>query len=200
MMEQIENIIKFWFGRVEESIVPSKKRARIWFAEDAEVDTEIKSKFSDLVAKAAQDECKDWEEQSRGQLALILLLDQFSRHIYRNSAQAFAQDKQALRICLAGLAAEDDHNLSLIERVFYYFPLLHAEDLSMQTKSVEVYQQLADMALPETRTIYDSFFKFANHHYEIIQRFSRFPQRNEVLGRESTDEEIQYLKETEESE
>ncbi len=90
-----------------------------------------------------------------------------------------------------------DHELSLIERVFYYFPLLHSEHLAYQESSIRAYEILAELALPETKVIYESFFKFASHHYSIVRRFGRFPQRNDVLSRESTREEIEYLKESE---
>jgi len=98
---------------------------------------------------------------------------------------------------LEGIESESDHSLSLIERVFYYFPLLHSEKLIYQTQSVLAYQTLSDLAFSETRVIFDSFLKFANHHHSIIQRFGRFPQRNGTLKRKSTKAELVYLKEVE---
>ncbi len=95
------------------------------------------------------------------------------------------------------MGKHEDHALSLIERVFYYFPLLHSEHLAFQEQSIRAYQLLVEMAFPETQIIYESFCKFANHHYNIIKRFDRFPQRNAILSRESTEEEIKYLKENE---
>ena len=198
--EKIEDILKFWFGRVEETIVPSENRAKIWFGESEEIDAEIHQKFSDDLKRSTLGEYDGWCEMPRGQLAMIILLDQYSRHIHRNTLQAYAQDKKALSICLQGIKDEKDHALSLIERVFYYFPLLHSEQLSYQEQSIRVYQNLSDLAFSETRVIYDSFLKFANHHYTIIKNFGRFPQRNKILGRESTSEEIAYLKELEDEE
>ena len=195
--EKTENILKFWFGRVEETIVPSENRAKIWFGESPEIDAEIKGEFTDDLERAARGEYDGWLEEARGELALIILLDQYSRHIYRNNPKAYAQDNRALAICVDGIREEKDHSLSLIERVFYYFPLLHSEQLAYQEQSIRVYQTLAELAFAETRVIYDSFLKFANHHYTIIERFGRFPQRNVVLGRESTPEEVTYLKEIE---
>lgn len=199
MIERAEEINKFWLGRVEQTIIPSEHRARVWFGEDEETDAEIKQQFSGDLEKAIGKEYDFWQETARGQLALILLLDQFSRHIYRNTPQAFAQDPAALTICLQGMSVAADHSLSLIERVFYYFPLLHSEDLHHQEQSVRSYQILAELAFSETRVIYESFLRFANHHYTVIQRFGRFPQRNRVLKRESTPEEIVYLREIEAS-
>lgn len=192
---RIDEINKFWFGRVEQTIIPSEHRARIWFGDDLETDDEIKTLFSDDLQKTIKGEYDIWSETPRGQLALILLLDQFSRHVYRDTAEAFAQDDKALRICLTGMSEQSDHALSLIERVFYYFPLLHSEKIAHQDQAVQAYQILDELALAETRIIYDSFLKFAHHHYGIIQRFHRFPQRNHILGRQSTEEELIYLKE-----
>jgi uncharacterized protein (DUF924 family) len=199
MMQRIEEINKFWLGRVEETIIPSEHRAKVWFGEDQEVDNEIKNLFSADLDKAIKGEYDAWQDNSHGQLALILLLDQFSRHIYRDTPKAFAQDSKALSVCLNGVSIEADHALSLIERVFYYFPLLHSENLNHQEQAVRSYQILAELAFPETRVIYDSFLRFANHHFSIIQRFQRFPQRNRVLNRESTPEELVYLREIEAS-
>ena len=194
-MDRYEEVLKFWFGHVEETIVPSENRARIWFGDSPDVDNEIKQKFSQDLQCAMRGEYVFWEKMPRGQLALIIMLDQFSRHVYRDTPAAYAQDDYALSICIQGMAREDDHQLSLIERVFYYFPLLHSEHLANQEKSIRAYQVLVELAFPETQVIYESFFKFANHHYNIVRRFGRFPQRNAFLNRESTPEEIQYLKE-----
>ncbi len=200
-MEQnrFEEINKFWFGRVEQTIIPSEHRARVWFGDDKEVDAEIQSLFSEDLERAATGEYDTWRTIPHGQLALIILLDQFSRHLYRNTPHIFAQDAKALQICLEGLYQESDHALSLIERIFYYFPLLHSENLVHQEQGVENYQILMELAFAETRIIYESFLKFASHHYSIIQRFGRFPQRNLLLGRQSTPEELMYLKQIETS-
>ncbi|MCB1827754.1 MAG: DUF924 domain-containing protein [Coxiellaceae bacterium] len=196
--EKIEDILSFWFGHVEETIVPSENRARIWFGESVEIDAEIKSRFSEVYDAALMGECDSWMETGRGQLALIILLDQFSRHIFRNTPKAYEQDERALAICVDGIKRELDHDLSLIERVFFYFPFLHSEKLEYQEQSIHAYQTLSELAFAETRVIYDSFLKFANHHYTLVQRFGRFPQRNKVLGRMSTPEESAYLKEIDE--
>jgi uncharacterized protein (DUF924 family) len=197
-VESCDDVLKFWFGRVEETIVPSEHRAKIWFAEDAEIDEEIKSRFTVHLDAAIAGQLDSWKEAPRSQLAYILTMDQFSRHVFRGLEKAFAQDEQALTVCLNGIKKESDHSLSLIERVFYYFPLLHSEKLAYQEKSVRSYRTLADLAFSETRVIFDSFLKFANHHYSIIQRFGRFPQRNIALHRESSKAEIAFLKEIEE--
>jgi len=195
LSQDYHEILTYWFGHVEETIVPSEHRARIWFGEDREIDEGIKAKFSELLIDGIDGKLLSWEDNAHGQLASIILLDQFSRHIFRGTPKSFEQDDKALSICLKGMRHEIDHSLSLIERVFYYFPLLHSEKMGYQEQSIRAYRVLVDLAFSETRVIFDSFLKFANHHYSVIQRFGRFPQRNIALNRESTKEELAYLKE-----
>lgn len=192
-----QDILHFWFGRVEETVVPTVNRARVWFGDSEEINAEIKLRYLADLPKAKSGAYDFWLPQPHGRLALIILLDQFSRHIYHETAEAFINDRMALDVCQDGIENQQDHALSLIERVFYYFPLLHSEDINCQQQSILAYRQINELALPETRTIYESFLRFANHHFEVIQRFGRFPQRNAALGRISTDEEIIYLKELE---
>jgi uncharacterized protein (DUF924 family) len=194
-MEPVDNILKFWFGRVEETIVPSAHRAKIWFSDSVDVDKQIITEFRGVLDDVIDNESSIWMSTPRGMLAKIIVLDQFSRHIHRNAAEAFENDRRALEACLQGLRQEDDHQLSLIERVFFYFPLLHSEQLVYQEQAVIAFTVLSELAFDETKIIYDSFLKFANHHYTIIQRFNRFPQRNGVLGRTSTPDELEYLAE-----
>jgi uncharacterized protein (DUF924 family) len=191
-----QDILDFWFGHIEETITPSPKRARIWFSEDEDIDNEIRARFGKMLTQASKGVFDHWGKTARGQLALILILDQFSRHVYRNSPEAYALDSKALMICMQGATAEQEHTLSLIERVFYYFPLLHAEDNYLQEQSAHAYYLLSQYALEETQSIYDSFLQFAYFHQDIIKQFGRFPGRNVILGRESTDEELAFLKES----
>ena len=197
--ESADEVLKFWFGRVEETIVPTEHRARIWFGEDDEIDQEIKWRFASYVDAAFAGKLDHWRKTPREQLALMIVLDQFTRHVYRGSEKAFSQDEKAISICMEGLRNESDHALSLIERVFYYFPLLHSEKITHQEKAIRAYRTLVDLAFSETRVIFDSFLKFANHHYSIVHRFGRFPQRNVALHRESSKAEITFLNEIDES-
>lgn len=195
--DRVESILSYWFGNVEETVIPSENRARIWFGDNDGIDKEIQASFTGDLEKAALGDYADWELKPRGQLALIIVLDQFSRHIMRGNARAFAQDDYALCVCVRGMKQGDDHLLSLIERVFYYFPLLHSEHIADQENAIRAYELLVELALPETKVIYESFFKFASHHYSIVHRFGRFPQRNVILERESTKDEVEFLKESE---
>lgn len=190
-----DEILDFWLGRIEETLIPTENRARIWFGEDEALDRLITEKFNHDLMLAESGQYSEWTTSPRGQLALIIILDQFSRHIYRGSPKAFAYDQQALAICLDGLNKNSDHKLSLIERVFYYFPLLHSEDIAMQELSVKSYRMLFELSLNETRVIFDSFLKFAQHHLSVVRQFGRFPQRNQVLRRHVTVEEQTFLNE-----
>lgn len=193
--QRLNAILDFWFGHVEETIAPTPKRARIWFAEDPTIDDDMREHFTEDLERGCRGDYDSWKETARGQLGLILLLDQFTRHIYRDTVDAYKQDGRALALCLKGAHAEQEHTLSLIERVFYYFPLLHSEDIYMQEQSVNAYYLLSQYALEETQSIYQSFLKFAHYHHDIIKRFGRFPRRNEILQRQSTKEEGEFLAE-----
>ena len=188
--------LNFWFGSVEQTVIPTRRRACVWFGDNVEVNKDICIRFSQAHQDAIMGKLAYWEKMPHGQLALILLYDQLSRHLFLNSAEAFDYDGHALKVCLLGLGRVD-HELSLIERVFFYFPLLHAENLEIQQLSLQCYDVLLSLALPETKLVYDSFLRFASHHYSIIRQFGRFPQRNRLLGRDSTAEELAYLKEEE---
>ena len=194
---EYQQVLDFWFGSVEETVIPSEHRARVWFGDNPQFDEKIRAEFSAVHEKAVSGALTDWEGEAHGKLALVLLLDQFSRHLSRGTADAFLYDAEALKICVQGIEAQLDHELSLIERVFFYFPLLHAEALEFQALSVQCYEVLVELALPETRVVYDSFLRFSNHHCNLIRRFGRFPQRNQCLGRKSISEELGYLKEQE---
>jgi uncharacterized protein (DUF924 family) len=194
-MDRANEILKYWFGHVEETILPTPNRTHIWFSESANVDQEIREKFLGDLEKAILGEYDSWVNSPRLTLALIILLDQFSRRVYRNTPLAFSQDAKALDLCIRGIEKEFDHTISLMERVFFYFPLIHAENLETQTTSVRAYKILADLSFPEVKAVFESFLDFSLKHFDIIKRFGRFPQRNEILGRPSTAEEIKYLQE-----
>ena len=188
-----DDVLSFWFGRVEETLIPSAHRARIWFNDSPEIDALIRSEFSAWMTALCAGEYDHWREIPRGALASVVAYDQFSRHLYRGTAQAYAYDETALDLTLSGMAAGFDHELSLIERVFFYFPLLHSENLTHQAQAIGAYAGLVAVSFPETRALYDSFYQFAQYHYGLIEEFGRFPIRNEALGRVSTQAEIAYL-------
>lgn len=193
-MERAKEILEFWFGPEEElgwDFDPA--RYELWFGRSAETDRLVTERFGEDAHAAAAGELDDWAATPRGRMALLLLLDQFPRHIHRGRPEAFAQDPKAQALVVEGLALGHDQALSPIERSFFYLPLEHAENRELQARSVELYQALADAAPEAVKDRYLSFLDYAIRHKEIIDRFGRFPHRNAILGRESTEKEEAFL-------
>ncbi|GAB3022516.1 DUF924 family protein [Bowmanella dokdonensis] len=193
MNKQIERIYQFWFGEISDELAPKEKQ-QLWYASTKRLDKQIEAEFSELLTEAAEGKHDDWKDSAKGRLALILLFDQFSRNIYRGKPQAFAFDSLALALCNEGREKQQDKQLSLVERLFFYHPLEHAEDLPSQECCVELFQMLAEQ-YPDgaQHQAAANALKYAIEHRDIIARFGRFPHRNEVLVRPSTKEELDYL-------
>lgn len=199
MAGKIDEIHHFWFGDCLDSVEKIKRRFALWFSVSAEFDREVTARFTDDVACAAAGEYDSWTDKPRGALALILLLDQFPRNIYRGTARAFAHDEKALAHCLALSDGGGDAALSFIERVFALMPLQHAEAHEIQRLSVERFARLREDAAPAFREIADGNHEYALLHKKIIDRFGRFPHRNKILQRVCTGAEEEYLRESGES-
>ncbi len=197
MDERIEQILSFWFGEPPEG-EERPSGAAIWLGKSAQVDRAIEKRFGKLLPKARAGELDGWASSARGRLALILLLDQFPRNVFRESKEAFAGGEKALALCLDGLDEGMDAELSPVERAFFYQPAMHAEDLDMQLTSVEVYGELVQAAPPEHREVCEAFLKRAEKHRDVVERFERFPHRNAILGRSSTSEEAAFLQQHDE--
>lgn len=190
---RIDAILSFWFEERELSAPQIDGRMDIWFGEDPVFDHEISKEFSQEMELASDGKLDHWTKQSRGRLALILLLDQFRRNVYRNAAEAFATDKQALKLCVEGAMEKADKGLTPIERVFFYMPLQHAESRKVQQKSCDIYNKLAEAVSPTYRETFETIAQFAELHRDIIERFGRFPHRNALLNRRNTPEEEEFL-------
>ncbi len=194
----MDNIIKYWFHDVSDERPIDKKGmpVKMWFMKDKEIDVEITKKFEQDIIKANEGEYKDWEKTARGSLALILLFDQFTRNIYRNTKRMFAYDHLACDLSVRCADAHIDQDLSLIQRVFMYMPFMHAEDLRLQQLCISSFEGLvkdSNEKSPYNTSYYESNLLFAKKHSEIIEQFGRFPHRNQILGRESTSEELEFL-------
>ncbi len=188
-----EDILLFWFGDgIDPYDVPDEVKRR-WFTKDPEFDRQVEMLFGGDVERAAKGEYTHWNVSARGRLAHLVLLDQFSCNIYRNLPQAFANDANALAIALDGMHRGHDVALRPVERVFYYLPFEHTEDLEMQNRCVDLMRTLADEA-PRDAEFVKSCVVWATKHRDIIARFGHFPHRNEVLGRVSTPQELEFLK------
>ena len=175
-------VLRFWFG---EPRGPSRPE---WFRKDAAFDAEIRHRFGELHAMAARHELDHWRPSAEPMLALVILLDQFSRNLYRNDPRAFTQDAHALDCAKEAVTRGDDLALLPVERQFLYLPYEHSEDVADQEICVDRMRSLE--AFEETRGLTG----WAVRHRDVIRRFGRFPHRNAILGRTSTPEEIEFLK------
>lgn len=193
MNEAIENILEFWFGTFPDAYTSDSSRVDMWFKNGSAYDQDIFIKFGALYQRAVSGELEHWLEMPRGRLAVIILLDQFSRHIHRGHAEAFAQDEKSQQICLEGIGAGDDLNLHPVERSFFYLPLEHAEDIERQNLSVEAFFRLAQDVPESQRQPYMVTLDYAQKHQHVIEKFGRFPELNEILERESTQEEQEFM-------
>lgn len=190
---RIDKILDFWFKEHELTAPQIDGRMDTWFSEDSVFDAEVAEEFSNDVEEAREGKLNHWAHKPPGRLALILVLDQFHRNIYRGKPEAFAGDKAALRLCVEGAMEKKDMGLSPIERVFFYMPLQHAESRKVQSKSVQIFKKLSSAVSPTYRETFETVAQFAELHADIVQRFGRFPHRNAVLGRANTPEEDEYL-------
>ena len=186
MDAQAQAVLDFWFLAPDN---PGHGQSRAeWFRKDDAVDAQIRERFGALIDTAIDGGLRDWAATPRGALAQILVLDQFTRNVYRDTPRAFAGDPQALELAIALTQDGQDQQLEPTLRAFVYMPFEHAEDLAMQARAVELFQLLA-----QAREGYESMLDYAQRHQEVIARFGRFPHRNAILGRDSTPEELAFL-------
>jgi uncharacterized protein (DUF924 family) len=190
MPDKVHALLDFWFGDLGLADLPTSDRTNLWFGESEKLKEMITQSFGDTYQAAINGKYDDWGQTPRGRLALIILLDQFSRY----SPQAFDFDKLAQSLSIEGLRTQMDHSLTLIERVFFYMPLVHAEDVAVQEQSIRLFQSLVGLSMSETTQVYQLFLAYAYAHFRVIKEFGRFPQRNNVLGRSSTEAEVAFLK------
>jgi len=198
-MDEARSIRDFWFGTQPLSAAELNRRMRFWFGADdaalrARRDATIRTRFAALLERAAAGELSAWADGPRRRLSLVLLLDQFPRHIYRGTARAFAYDEQALALTLSGMQSAADAALSVVERIFFYLPLQHAERPEVQDESVAAYRRLCLEAPAELRAVFAAAQRSAENHRAIIEQFGRFPHRNEALARTSTAAEVEWLR------
>ena len=169
-----QDVLEFWF----DELTPKD-----WFTGGEEIDALIEIRFSDLHQSAAQGELFEWRQNAQGRLAEIIVLDQLSRNIGRNSPAAFSADPMALALAQEAVAGGFDHQLNEQQKSFLYMPYMHSESLLVHEQAVELFSQ--------TGLEHNLDFEFK--HKVIIERFGRYPHRNEVLGRTSTPEEVEFL-------
>lgn len=179
-----QEVLTFWFGDTKER---GQSRAQ-WFRKDPAVDADIRTRFEALYERALEGELEDWKQQAPACLALIVVLDQFPRNMFRGNRRAYEADALARKATRIALAKEFDRTLRPVERMFVYLPLEHSEHLPDQELCLRLMKELSGFR--ETREIH----VWALKHLDIIRRFGRFPHRNDTLGRNSTVDEIEFLK------
>ena len=186
------DVLRFWFGEDLSRPLANSER---WFRRDTAFDNEVRERFGGLLQLAGQRACDHWNDWPDTALALVIVLDQFSRNIHRDSGQAFAHDALARQCTLAGVARGQDTMLPPVQRWFFYMPLMHAEDLALQDRGLVLFGDLAatpNLAADVAEAL-AGVVDYALRHRDVIERFGRFPHRNAVLGRESTPEERAWL-------
>lgn len=180
-------VLDFWFLPPTDA---GYGQSRVeWFRKDDAFDALIVQRFGDLIVTAIAGGLRDWEATPQGALARIIVLDQLTRNAFRDTPQAFAGDAQALLLARQLMDSSSDQSLLPMQRAFAYLPFEHAEDVAMQARAVQLFQRLA-----QQHAGFDSMFDYALRHQAVINRFGRFPHRNAILGRESTPEEADFLR------
>jgi len=193
VFEKVNEILHFWFGTDKENFLSHSDK---WWKTDPQFDEEVRKRFGEVHHLAAEGELAVWLNQPQSCLAYIILLDQFSRNMYRGTPLAFAQDPLAKAATFKGREHKLDKELNLIQRQFFYLPLEHSEEINDQKLCLVLMKQLVDEAAkdhPQWLKTMEQGFDFAKRHYDIILNFGRFPHRNEILERESTQEELLFL-------
>jgi uncharacterized protein (DUF924 family) len=195
IVETAGSVLAFWFGAGDDDASIAKSQAPLWWRKNPELDRKMAERFRSMVELARAGTLESWKDKPQQALALILLTDQMPRNIWRGSARAFASDGIAVATCRHGLDRGYDQQLHPLERVFFYLPLEHSESMQDQEQSVSLFTALFQQA-PESRIeLYRGYLTYALRHRRVIERFGRFPHRNDLLGRESTWEERAFLAE-----
>jgi uncharacterized protein (DUF924 family) len=187
-------VLRFWFGELESDGMAAAETVRRWWTKDPAFDAEIRVRFGALQRSIARGEDGGWLDTPRGRLAVVIVLDQLSRNMYRGSGEMFSADEIALSVARSAIEAGDEARLATVERTFLYMPFMHSERLEDQERCIELFQALADSLEGEAQQAVKSNVGFAVRHRDIVARFGRFPHRNALLGRASTAEEEEFLK------
>ena len=194
MPEDARAVWHFWLGdETQADAAYFDNRMKLWFQKNEAADNEIRHRFAALLEEASRGHLQAWQADPHARLALIILLDQFSRNLYRNNPRAWAQDERALALSVAAIDSGMDRLVPLHARMFYYLPLEHAEDLNMQDRCVELFKALLEEVPANQKELYSVQLNYAEQHRDVVAKFGRFPHRNAILGRTSSVEEEAYL-------
>lgn len=192
-----QDIFDYCFGQAPFDLVTTEELIDRWFnpEHDPNFDEDLRKRFGNAVAASRRGVMDSWASTARGSLALIMLFDQLPRNIYRGTKGAFASDHRALETTTVGIKRGFAEELNLVERIFFFIPLEHAEDIRVQDECVKQFKALDKIAPSEMKSITQACMQENAAHREVIRRFGRFPQRNAALGRTSTGEELEWLAE-----
>ena len=188
-------VLAFWLGTARSSNAQAIAVKQQWITKSDAFDARIKAQFEPTVQAAMAGQLDSWADEAWSCLALLVVLDQFTRNIYRGTPQSFAGDAKALATAQRAIAQGLDQQLPAVTRIFFYLPLEHAEDLALQAQSVNAFAQLVQHN-PSPADVHDVLvgtLDYAHRHRAVIQQFGRFPHRNTILGRSSTPQELAYL-------
>jgi uncharacterized protein (DUF924 family) len=185
----IQNVLEFWFAERDQDGPTLDSRMNCWFGDNAEFDAELRERFTELTQQALAGELDDWTASSQGRLALILLLEQFPRRIYKDSPDAFKGDRKALKLCEQGVASDDYRKLNALQQLFFFMPLQRAESIKVQQTSVKIYNALANRVSSTLHDTFETVAHIAELRRDIIAEFGRFPHRNQPLNRPNTSAE-----------
>jgi uncharacterized protein (DUF924 family) len=180
---KVREVLDFWFGGEDEPGYGEFREA--WFRKDPEFDRLVRDRFEALYEAAAAGDLDDWKEEARSCLALVIVLDQFPRNMFRGDPRSYATDRKAQETAEHAVDRALDRELPEFQRMFLYMPFMHSENLEHQRRSVELFKGLGGSETDSS--------SYAVRHMEIIERFGRFPHRNEILGRQTTPEEAEFL-------
>jgi len=192
--ETISKIVAFWLGSSLENPEAAFSRKDWWYKGGGPVDEDIRARFGNLVPQACARQLMAWQTTPDGALALILLLDQFTRNLYRNTPQAYAGDACAFEVVTQAIDKKLDTALPPVSRIWFYHPFHHAEDVEDQDRGLVLLNEIRQEASAEWQPYVEQSIKGWTRHRNIVARFGRFPHRNAVLSRNSTDEELIFLK------
>lgn len=191
--KQPEDVLRFWFGELDAQGMASEAISRRWWTRDDAFDLRVRGEFGETFQAAMDGRHEAWRDEPRSLLAYVIVLDQFSRNMFRNDPRAFSADPRALEAARVGVDAGLDRMLVGVARMFLYMPFEHSEDLRMQDRSVALFTAFRDESTGPLREQLDYFRTFAIRHRDVVARWGRFPHRNAVLGRTTSEEEREFL-------
>lgn len=188
-----QDVLAFWLGAWPIDHAAMLRVQPRWFAKDEAFDAELRARFGATLEAARAGRLDAWAADAGGRLALLIVLDQFTRNAWRGRPDSFSGDAQALALALEGIERGHDQAVPPMARIFCYLPLEHAEDADLQARSVALFEALAGAPDAQPRAFFEATLDYARRHQDVIARFGRFPHRNAVLGRVSTPAEQAYL-------